>query len=122
MKSCLICRKTDEGNKIVLGYSLCTDCRTNFEDLLNTRTEPECLNDPDAQCALYECPKCFQDKASEFDLFHSFRMKNEGHLGLMVSYKSDRCCVCQREFNTKHNELWMDLNVCLVSYIEFTLI
>lgn len=113
VRSCVVCRKNEDTNKIVIGYSLCLDCCQGFDDLLDSKSLSEliCLNDPECRCATFECRKCFMTKLTELGLFRTHRLKNQA---TNSNYSSTSCCVCSQE--PKHCSVpWMDLIVCIVS-------
>ena len=73
IRSCLICRKSDENNKPVMGFSLCSDCRNAFDELFsNFHDNPICLEEPECRCATYECRKCLKEKFVQFGIFQTY--------------------------------------------------
>jgi hypothetical protein len=116
VRSCLICRKSEETNEIVLGYSLCSDCRLCFDDLLASDKEPDCVNDPECLCATFECPKCVKVKLCQYGFFKSFQMKTHGTEETKC-FRPNDCCVCKKSMDSylADDKEWMDMVVCTVS-------
>lgn len=117
VRSCLICRKSEDTNRIVLGYSLCTDCRQGFDELLKRKSDPICVNEPECRCATFECHKCLKDKLEEFGFFRSFKTKVFGLAKEPEScYTPDNCSVCQSDMSSYEvdDKEIMDIVVCSV--------
>jgi len=115
IRSCFICRKSDENNKPVMGFSLCPDCRNAFDELSTNFHDinPVCLEEPECRCATFECRKCLKEKFVQFGIFQTYTMKLNGMKKPLQCWEEYKCCVCLKKVETFSQEKWMDLTVCV---------
>ena len=100
-----------------LGYSLCEDCRRSFDEIVKSKEEPTCLNEPECRCATFECASCLKQKMSEYGFFKSYRMKTYGmKMKLGSCWLPNVCCVCQEDSSLADHTQFMDLTVCMVLF------